>query len=277
MQENQDLKRQLTELQGEVARLKHQLSNIPPPMGHPGMQMQPGMQQMAVMGMGMPGMGMPQPGMGMPQSEMPMQLPHRPGQKPCTYYLKYGVCKFGATCKYDHPLPGYGMSQNFPQQKHMGGFQPGQPAESPATYPSRPGEKPCGHFVEFGVCKFGASCRFDHPTAKVDEVLSTVYNTKGLPIRPGKEECGFYMRNGACKFGQGCKYNHPESTPGGVATSGTTTVFSAQGLPIRPGQEQCSFYMRTGMCKFGATCKYDHPITKQAATAAVADAQVPAS
>eukprot|EP00471_Norrisiella_sphaerica_P004966 CAMPEP_0184484076 /NCGR_PEP_ID=MMETSP0113_2-20130426/5780_1 /TAXON_ID=91329 /ORGANISM="Norrisiella sphaerica, Strain BC52" /LENGTH=87 /DNA_ID=CAMNT_0026864861 /DNA_START=812 /DNA_END=1075 /DNA_ORIENTATION=+ len=29
--------------------------------------------------------------------------PMRPGQPQCTYYVKTGECKFGATCKWDHP------------------------------------------------------------------------------------------------------------------------------------------------------------------------------
>ena len=29
--------------------------------------------------------------------------PKRPGQQRCTYYLKKGICKFGESCKFDHP------------------------------------------------------------------------------------------------------------------------------------------------------------------------------
>lgn len=30
--------------------------------------------------------------------------PQRPGEQHCAYYLKTGKCKFGATCRYDHPV-----------------------------------------------------------------------------------------------------------------------------------------------------------------------------
>lgn len=29
------------------------------------------------------------------------------GQAICTFYRMYGICKYGSTCKYDHPLAGY--------------------------------------------------------------------------------------------------------------------------------------------------------------------------
>lgn len=29
------------------------------------------------------------------------------GQPACSYYISYGLCKYGPTCKFDHPLPGY--------------------------------------------------------------------------------------------------------------------------------------------------------------------------
>ena len=32
-----------------------------------------------------------------------INYPKRPGQQRCTYYLTHGVCKFGESCKYDHP------------------------------------------------------------------------------------------------------------------------------------------------------------------------------
>ena len=30
-------------------------------------------------------------------------------------------------------------------------------------HPSRPGEAPCSFFIKTGSCKFGATCKFDHP------------------------------------------------------------------------------------------------------------------
>ncbi len=32
-----------------------------------------------------------------------IDYPKRPGQQRCTYYLTHGICKFGESCKFDHP------------------------------------------------------------------------------------------------------------------------------------------------------------------------------
>ena len=32
--------------------------------------------------------------------------PIRPGQPDCAFFMKTGVCKFGETCKFNHPPPG---------------------------------------------------------------------------------------------------------------------------------------------------------------------------
>jgi hypothetical protein len=36
-------------------------------------------------------------------SSSAINYPKRPGQQRCTYYLTHGTCKFGESCKYDHP------------------------------------------------------------------------------------------------------------------------------------------------------------------------------
>lgn len=39
-----------------------------------------------------------------PQSSMLQMLPQRPNEQDCLYFLKNGRCRYGATCKYHHPL-----------------------------------------------------------------------------------------------------------------------------------------------------------------------------
>merc|ERR1719436_2229191 len=38
-------------------------------------------------------------------------LPIRPNQLPCAFYLRTGTCRFGSTCKFDHP-EGAGNNSN---------------------------------------------------------------------------------------------------------------------------------------------------------------------
>jgi hypothetical protein len=36
-----------------------------------------------------------------------------------------------------------------------------------ATYPQRPGEPECSHYMKHGYCKFQKSCIFHHPTGRL--------------------------------------------------------------------------------------------------------------
>ena len=94
--------------------------------------------------------------------------------------------------------------------------------------PLRPGAVKCKHFLKFGVCKFGESCRYDHPPDEAGKELDTQ--------QPAP-------RTGAAML------------PNGVAQTG--------GLPVRPNEKECSYFMKTGMCKYGETCRWHHPPDKQ--------------
>ncbi|KAK9281155.1 hypothetical protein L1049_004049 [Liquidambar formosana] len=76
-------------------------------------------------------------------------FPERPGQPECTYYLRTGDCKYGASCKYHHP-----REWVVPKTACM---------LSPLGLPLRPGVQPCTFYLQNGQCKFGSSCKFDHP------------------------------------------------------------------------------------------------------------------
>ncbi|CAN6997053.1 unnamed protein product [Brassica oleracea var. botrytis] len=70
------------------------------------------------------------------------------GQPACGNFKAYGFCKYGARCKFDHPVP--------VNPYHYAGL----------TMPSQPtahGQPACGNFKAYGFCKYGARCKFDHP------------------------------------------------------------------------------------------------------------------
>ncbi|KAL8515597.1 hypothetical protein ACS0TY_014332 [Phlomoides rotata] len=75
-------------------------------------------------------------------------FPQRPGHPECQHYLRTGDCKFGATCKYHHPIELSASKTSF--------------VLSPVGLPLRPGVPPCSHYAQNGVCRFGLSCKFDH-------------------------------------------------------------------------------------------------------------------
>lgn len=92
---------------GARCKFHHPLEKLPsniapvnlPPMGMA--PMGPPMYPAPGMAMGAYGyQGQPAPPMRDPSVDM---LPQRPGQEPCSYYMRTGKCAYGATCKFDHP------------------------------------------------------------------------------------------------------------------------------------------------------------------------------
>ncbi|KAL6562392.1 RNA-binding, Nab2-type zinc finger [Orobanche gracilis] len=194
-------------------------------------------------------------------------LPQRPSEPPCTFYMKTGNCKFGPTCKFHHPK-GVQISSgegngNDVQNNIFGDAKTLQPIFAPALLhnskglPVRPGEEDCPFYLKTGSCKYGATCRYNHPDRYSFGLGPTIY-----PQRPGELECDYYMKTGICKFAFSCKFHHPvdRSKPKAPAAESEENVkLTLAGLPRREGAIHCPYYMKTGMCKYGAACKFDHP------------------
>ncbi|KAG6507612.1 zinc finger CCCH domain-containing protein 8-like [Zingiber officinale] len=245
-------------------------------------------------------------------------LPERPTEPVCSFYMKTKSCKFGANCKFHHP------KDLQLQSNEQNGVQDllGQHVEAtvdvslsnthiPVTLallhnskglPIRPGEADCPFYLKTGSCKYGATCRFNHPDRNAINPslvaglaptvlpaaaaslslgvlnpaanflqnidLQTAQTSLGIlptsyPQRPGEIECDYYMKTGVCKFGDRCKFHHPINrsapTSGLHQASEQTVKLTLAGLPRRQGATVCAFYMKTGTCKFAAACRFDHP------------------
>ncbi|KAK7256979.1 hypothetical protein RIF29_30625 [Crotalaria pallida] len=190
--------------------------------------------------------------------------PQRPGEKDCAHYMLTRTCKFGESCKFDHPI--WVPEGGIPDWKEVPDIVTSE------TLPERPGEPDCPFFVKTQRCKFGSRCKFNHPKISSENV-----DVSGLPERPSEPPCAFYVRTGKCKFGASCKFHHPkdiqiqlsdelvrtaEQTQTSFMMEGATAdpvLQNSKGLPVRLGEVDCPFYMKTGSCKFGATCRYNHP------------------
>ncbi|KAL8171845.1 hypothetical protein V2J09_023649 [Rumex salicifolius] len=121
-------------------------------------------------------------------------------------------------------------------------------------YPEHEGEPDCAFYLRTGFCKFGSSCRFNHPSNR--NLAITVGKMKGdYPERFGQPECQYYMKTGHCKFGATCKFHHPQDKSGIAGRVPLNTL----GYPIRPNEQECAYFLRTGLCKFGSSCKFHHP------------------
>ncbi|XP_057986035.1 zinc finger CCCH domain-containing protein 37-like isoform X2 [Hevea brasiliensis] len=212
-------------------------------------------------------------------SNLPM-YPQRPGEKDCAYYMLTRTCKFGDSCKFDHPI--WVPEGGIPNWTEV-------PIATIESLPERLGQPDCPYFLKTQRCKYGSKCKFNHPKDKL--ALDGLENTdvSALPERPSELQCAFYMKTGKCKFGVTCKFHHPkdiqillgqengnavqtesavkmdEVTGAGHVSVVNSISFdpasfhNSKGLPIRPGELDCPFYLKTGSCKYGATCRYNHP------------------
>uniref|UniRef100_A0A7S3P454 C3H1-type domain-containing protein n=1 Tax=Amphora coffeiformis TaxID=265554 RepID=A0A7S3P454_9STRA len=162
----------------------------------------------------MPPTGLASPGGG--------QRSERPAED-CRDYLRTGRCKYGASCKYNHP----------PNVQSGGGMKaPIDPSEP--LFPMRPNEPLCQYYMKHGTCKFGQACKFHHPPQQ------TVVTAGGTPsVR--------YVRA-----------DPPRMILNPVGQEGSTMML--QFLPQRPDEPDCIYFLKNGRCKYGATCRYHHPI-----------------
>ncbi|PON39308.1 Zinc finger, CCCH-type [Trema orientale] len=136
------------------------------------------------------------------------------------------------------------------------------------TYPERPGEPDCSYYIRTGLCRFGATCRFNHPPNR-KLAIATARMKGEFPERIGQPECqacimfshipsingSYFLKTGTCKFGATCKFHHPRDKAG-IAGRVSLNIL---GYPLRPNESECAYYLRTGLCKFGNTCKFHHP------------------
>lgn len=147
--------------------------------------------------------------------------PVREGEPDCSYYIRTGLCRFGATCRFNHP----------PNRKLAIAT-----AKMRGDYPERPGQPECQYYLKTGTCKFGATCKFHHPREKAGIEGRVSLNVLGYPLRPNEAECAYYLRTGQCKFGNTCKFHHPQPSNMMVAYSGSP-VYPAVQSPTSPGQQ----------------------------------------
>ena len=149
----------------------------------------------------------------------------------CRDYLRTGRCKYGASCKYNHPS----------NVQNGGGVRPLDPNEP--LFPIRPNEPVCQYFMKHGTCKFGQACKFNHPPPNSVQVI----NVGQVPVL----NVGGPMRN---------VDPTPQIILNSLGTDQHGQGMVLQFLPQRPDEPDCIYFLKNGRCKYGATCRYHHPI-----------------
>ncbi|CAI0376231.1 unnamed protein product [Linum tenue] len=199
--------------------------------------------------------------------------PERPGEPDCSYYIRTGLCRFGATCRFNHP----------PNRKLAIAA-----ARMKGEFPERIGQPECQYYLKTGTCKFGATCKFHHPKDKAGIAGRVSLNILGFPLRPGQvgsvSSPDSQQQSGNSQIYGNSLQNETTSTDPYRSGSVSVGFYALQGdnvFPERPGQPECQYYMKTGdsgalinqqgeplcifysrygICKFGPSCKFDHPM-----------------
>ncbi|CAF2127930.1 unnamed protein product [Brassica napus] len=169
------------------------------------------------------------------------------GQPSCGNFKAYGFCNYGASCKFDHPVP--------VNPYHYAGL----------TMPSMPttyGQPSCGNFKVYGFCNYGASCKYDHP------VQVNPYHYAGLTMRslltaytiqhPNIRRTLITTNTTAMsrlflldRFFHGMWL---------VSICGAASSDCTSSMACGWGQPACANFKAYGLCKYGASCKFDHPV-----------------
>ncbi|TVU36045.1 hypothetical protein EJB05_17956 [Eragrostis curvula] len=206
----------------------------------------------------------------------PGPYPERSGEPDCTYYLRTGLCRFGMSCRFNHP-PDRNLAIASARMK--------------GEYPERVGQPECQYYLKTGTCKFGPTCKFHHPREKAGIAGRVQLNTLGYPLRPVRCLLALYVlpylhMTVLCQLPYACSSSQSQlQSPGAQQTYGTSQQGESsagnQGMlspyrsssypvpqyalqrenvfPERPDQPECQYYMKTGDCKFGVVCKFHHP------------------
>lgn len=180
-------------------------------------------------------------------------LPIRPGETDCAFYMKTGSCKYGSTCRFNHPdkKPASVVAvQSQPSVASILGLS------GSLGYPS----VHAGALSDYGLSIPGLGFG-----------VSALAQTSPYPQRPGENTCSYYMKTGICKFGSTCKFHHPVNRTD-PSYGDPNLKLTLAGLPRHEGARSCPYYMKTGSCKYGLACKFDHPPPGEAAAMALAEA-----
>ena len=86
----------------------------------------------------------------------------------------------------------YGLSHQGPPSAvaYGGNYAPLSSSAWPSSnkqevvFPERPGQPECHHYMKTGTCKFGATCKYNHPQYLSTPRSNYMLSPLGLPIRP---------------------------------------------------------------------------------------------
>ncbi|XP_044946480.1 zinc finger CCCH domain-containing protein 65-like isoform X5 [Hordeum vulgare subsp. vulgare] len=158
------------------------------------------------------------------------RFPQRHAEPDCTYYLKFGTCRFGMKCKFNHPAR---KKKN--KVKASGSSGSGSNDISNKAFPPDDDQTPKEEYEDL----------VPDITADVDLLKGRMEATQ-LKIADVTEK-GIYLK----------KFNETEQKVAKENRKETVSEGTAQ--EECKGGKECPYYMRTGSCKFATNCRFHHP------------------
>ncbi|RVX05634.1 Zinc finger CCCH domain-containing protein 12 [Vitis vinifera] len=151
-------------------------------------------------------------------------------QKPCSYYMRTGLCRFGVACKFHH--------------FQLASTRTVLPVTSPIAF----GSTGVSITLSSGLPYVGAIPTWSLPRA---------------PYMPGPR-WNTYMGDmspisSTSILGSNLVYNTKNEVESGSSGQVHLLSSSIPHLPERRDQPECWYFMSTGSCKYNSDCKYHHP------------------
>ncbi|MCO5555456.1 hypothetical protein L7F22_009001 [Adiantum nelumboides] len=191
------------------------------------------------------------------------------GEKDCAYYMRTGSCKFGATCKFNHPQPAAVRALVAMSGSSMYAANGSSAAASPQPFQGIPSwSMPRTPYIPRS--RFQAPSTFAPLIVQAQNMVSMpgwgAYQARMGPQQQVLGGASFVYGTGSLNEAPsgGIHTTYTPYVPGSAATGLQPALQSAfmandSTFPERPGQPDCQYYMKTGDCKYGMACRYHHP------------------
>lgn len=180
------------------------------------------------------------------------RFPQRHAEPDCTYYLKFGTCRFGMKCKFNHPAR---KKKN--KVKASGSSGSGSNDISNKAFPPDDDQKGRMEATQLKIADETEKGIYLKKFNETEQKVAKENRKETVSEGTAQEECKYYSTPGGCKFGESCRYLHCEGKE--RKTEVAKVELNFLGLPLRPGGKECPYYMRTGSCKFATNCRFHHP------------------
>ncbi|KAF2572239.1 hypothetical protein F2Q70_00005894 [Brassica cretica] len=166
-----------------------------------------------------------------PAYQTSLSFPQRPGEPDCQYFMRTGDCKFGASCKFHHPLEaaspkGVNLSNiGLPLRPLCSDVIHLNNSEKANNKKPLQGTAPCSHFAQHGICKFGPDCKFDHSMGSSSLSYSTSASSLTYPL--GSSSLGTLAPSSSSTSDQRTELHSSSSVKPKTTTSGGSETVSA--------------------------------------------------